>query len=89
MAAEDVELAGDRVSEREMARLLDTDTTKSRQTATHLPHRAVCLTLTIISVGSLISGIGRSSSSTRRGPLKTTHRILPFAMCARSASSCG
>ncbi len=48
--------------------------------STHLPHKAVYITFTIISVGSLILGIGRSSMAMARGPLKTTAFIVSLAI---------
>jgi hypothetical protein len=45
---------------------------------THLPHNAEYLTLMIISIGSTILGIGRSSSFTSNVPLKTTAFIVVF-----------
>jgi hypothetical protein len=39
---------------------------------THLPHSAVYLTLTMMSLGSWISGMGLSSMATSSLPLKTT-----------------
>jgi hypothetical protein len=50
------------------------------ETPSHLPHSAEYLTLMIMSVGSTIFGIGRSSSSTFNVPLKTTAFIVFFDM---------
>ena len=44
----------------------------------YLPHRAEYLTLTIISVGSTIFGMGRSSTRTSSVPLNTTAFIVVF-----------
>ena len=49
---------------------------------TYLPHRAEYLTLIRISVGSTILGIGRSSMTTFKAPLKTTAFIVSFDMMA-------
>jgi hypothetical protein len=46
----------------------------------YLPHKAEYLTLMIMSVGSTILGMGRSSSSTFNVPLKTTAFIVFFDM---------
>ena len=48
--------------------------------STHLPHKAVYITLTMISVGSLTLGIGRSSMATTWGSLKTTAFIVSLAI---------
>ena len=45
---------------------------------TYLPHKAEYLTLMIISVGSTIFGIGRSSILTSNFPLNTTAFIVVF-----------
>ena len=47
---------------------------------TRLPQSAVYITLTIMSVGSLIFGTGRSSITTLWGSLKTTAFIVFPAM---------
>lgn len=46
----------------------------------YLPHKAVYRTFTIISLGSLIFGIGRSSIATWSGPLKMTAFIVSLPM---------
>lgn len=50
------------------------------KTCSSLPHRAVYITLTMTSVGSSIWGMGRSSTATTCGSLKTTALIVPFAI---------
>lgn len=47
---------------------------------THLPHKAVYITFTMISVCSLIFGIGRSSMAMTWGSLKTTAFIVSFVI---------
>ncbi len=71
--SEDMELAG--------ARMLDLPRSfEATFSSTHLPHKAVYITFTIISVDSLILGIGRSSIAMTRGPLKTTAFIVLLAI---------
>ena len=48
--------------------------------STHLPHRAVYITFTIMSVESSILGIGRSSIATTWGSLKMTAFIVFLAI---------
>jgi len=49
---------------------------KGKKGETYDPQRAVYSTFTIMSVGSWIFGIGRSSRTTFLGPLKTTAFIV-------------
>lgn len=55
--------------------MLDTSIRGMRR-ITYLPHNAEYLTLTIISVGSTIVGMGRSSMTTLSLPLNTTAFIV-------------
>jgi len=47
---------------------------------TYLPHNAEYFTFIIMSVSSIILGIGRSSISTFRVPLNTTAFIVDFVI---------